>query len=79
MASGTANPEPTGIGRGVREDQSQQIANPQITQTIGSPQVLAQVDARLAVASQAGYRCFTTVTEFQRYVQTEILVEAAPA
>ena len=27
----------------------------------------------IAVASQAGYRCFTTVREFQRYVQAEIL------
>jgi hypothetical protein len=29
----------------------------------------------IAIASQAGYRCFTTISEFQRYVQTEILVE----
>jgi hypothetical protein len=29
----------------------------------------------MAIASQAGYRCFTTIAEFQRYVQTEILVQ----
>jgi len=29
----------------------------------------------IAIASQAGFRCFTAVDEFQRYVQTEILVE----
>ena len=33
----------------------------------------------MAIASQAGFRCFTTVPEFQRYVQTEILVEEAAA
>ena len=33
----------------------------------------------IAIASQAGYRCFTTVLEFQRYVQTEVLVEEAAA
>lgn len=27
----------------------------------------------IAIASQAGYRCFTTVSEFKRYVQLEIL------
>lgn len=29
----------------------------------------------IAIASQAGYRCFTTVAEFQHYVRVEILVE----
>jgi len=29
----------------------------------------------IAIASQAGYRCFTTVAEFQHYVQTEILAQ----
>jgi hypothetical protein len=28
-----------------------------------------------AVASKAGYRFFTTIPEFQRYVQDEILAE----
>ena len=27
----------------------------------------------IAIASQAGFRCFTAVAEFQRYVRTEIL------
>jgi hypothetical protein len=31
----------------------------------------------IATASQAGYRCFTSIADFQRYVQTEVLVEAA--
>jgi hypothetical protein len=29
----------------------------------------------IAIASQAGYRCFGTLSEFKRYVQTEILVQ----
>jgi hypothetical protein len=29
----------------------------------------------MAVASQAGFRCFTSVEEFQRYVRTEVSVE----
>jgi hypothetical protein len=29
----------------------------------------------IAIASQAGYRCFITVPEFMRYVQTEILIQ----
>ena len=33
----------------------------------------------IAIASQAGFRCFTTVNEFQRYVQTEVLVEETAA
>jgi hypothetical protein len=33
----------------------------------------------IAIASQAGFRCFMTVAEFQRYVQTEILAEEVPA
>jgi hypothetical protein len=31
----------------------------------------------IAIASQAGYRCFTAVAEFKRYVETEILVQEA--
>ena len=33
----------------------------------------------IAIASQAGFRCFTTAEEFQRYVQTEVLSEEAAA
>ena len=33
----------------------------------------------MAIASQAGYRCFTAIADFQLYVQTEILVQDAPA
>ena len=33
----------------------------------------------IAIASQAGFRCFTTVNEFQRYVQAEVLVEETAA
>jgi hypothetical protein len=33
----------------------------------------------IAIASQAGFRCFMTVTEFQRYVQMEVLGEEMPA
>ncbi|MDA8256882.1 MAG: DUF262 domain-containing protein [Betaproteobacteria bacterium] len=33
----------------------------------------------IAIASQSGFRCFTTVSEFQRYVQTEVLAEEAGA
>ncbi|MDZ4740149.1 MAG: DUF262 domain-containing protein [Alphaproteobacteria bacterium] len=29
----------------------------------------------IGIASQAGYRCFTSITEFQRYVRAEILAE----
>ena len=33
----------------------------------------------IAIASQSGFRCFTTVNEFQRYVQAEVLVEETAA
>ncbi|MBL0353832.1 MAG: DUF262 domain-containing protein [Dechloromonas sp.] len=33
----------------------------------------------IGIASQAGFRCFTSVSDFQRYVQTEVLAEALPA
>lgn len=33
----------------------------------------------IALASQAGFRCFTDVGEFQQYVMTEVVVEDAPA
>jgi len=51
---------------GIQEELSQPVA------------VLMNESAEtIAAASQAGYRCFTTITEFQRYVQTEVLVEPA--
>ena len=31
----------------------------------------------IAIASQAGYRCFTTIAEFQRYVNVEVLGQEA--
>jgi hypothetical protein len=33
----------------------------------------------IAIASQAGFRCFTAVEEFHRHVETEVLVEAMSA
>ncbi|WP_246479740.1 hypothetical protein [Kaustia mangrovi] len=33
----------------------------------------------IAIANQAGYRCFVSVPEFKRYVQTEILAREEPA
>jgi hypothetical protein len=33
----------------------------------------------VAIASQAGYRCFTEIVDFQRYVRLEILVQETPA
>ena len=33
----------------------------------------------IGIASQAGYRCFTSIEEFRRYVETEILVRTARA
>lgn len=33
----------------------------------------------IGIASQAGFRCFTSAAEFQRYVQREVLAEEAPA
>jgi hypothetical protein len=33
----------------------------------------------IALASQAGYRCFVSPTEFKRYVRTEILVQEEAA
>ena len=33
----------------------------------------------MAIASQAGYRCFTATADFQRYVQAEILAQETPA
>jgi len=33
----------------------------------------------VAIASQAGYRCFLSAAEFKRYVEREILAEEAAA
>jgi len=33
----------------------------------------------LAIASQAGFRCFTAVDDFKRYVRAEVLGEAQTA
>jgi hypothetical protein len=48
-----------------------------IQKALGQPVavLLNENTETIAIASQAGYRCFTTISEFQRYVQTEILVE----
>ena len=40
--------------------------------------LLNEGDETIAIASQAGFRCFTTVKEFQRYVQTEVSSEVTP-
>jgi hypothetical protein len=51
---------------GIQEELSQPVAA-----------LLSEGTEVIAVASQAGYRCFTTVAEFKRYVQAEILVQEA--
>jgi hypothetical protein len=52
---------------GVQEELSQPVA------------VLLNEEAEvLAIASQAGFRSFTSTSEFQKYVKTEVLREAAP-
>lgn len=33
----------------------------------------------IGVASQVGYRCFTKVSDFKKYVQAEVLADEAPA
>ena len=33
----------------------------------------------LAIASQAGFRCFVSVAEFKKYVETEILAQGVAA
>lgn len=47
---------------GIQEELSQPVAV-----------LLNEPDETLAIASQAGFRCFTTLTEFRRYVETEVL------
>jgi hypothetical protein len=47
---------------GIQEELSQPVAV-----------LLNESSATLAIASQAGYRCFTSIDEFRRYVDSEIL------
>jgi len=49
---------------GIQEELSQPVAV-----------LLNESDGMIAIASQAGYRCFTTTEEFKRYVESEILVQ----
>lgn len=51
--------------QGVQEELSQPVAV-----------LLNEVADVIAVASQAGFRCFTSASEFQRYVRTEVLAES---
>ena len=51
---------------GIQEELSQPVAV-----------LLNESKETIAIASQAGYRCFTAIAEFRRYVQAEILVEVA--
>jgi hypothetical protein len=53
---------------GIQEELSQPVAV-----------LLNENPETIAVASQAGYRCFTVIVECQHYVQAEILAEAVPA
>ncbi|MGO9236696.1 MAG: hypothetical protein ACLP4V_22450 [Methylocella sp.] len=53
---------------GIQEERSQPVAV-----------LLNEGKETIAIASQAGYRCFTTIPEFQRYLQAEILVEEPQA
>ncbi len=49
---------------GIQEELSQPIAV-----------LLNESNETLAIASQAGFRCFTTIEKFKRYVEAEILVQ----
>jgi len=53
---------------GIQEELSQPVAV-----------LLNESTETIAVASQAGYRCFTTTDEFKRYVDSEILAGDVPA
>jgi hypothetical protein len=53
---------------GIQEELSQPVAV-----------LLNEGPETIGIASQAGYRCFTAIEEFQRYVQVEILVEEPAA
>jgi hypothetical protein len=39
--------------------------------------LMNEADETLALASQAGYRCFTTAEDFRRYVKAEVLAVEA--
>ncbi len=57
------------------------LAWPQGIQEELSPPVavlLNEDPETVKIASQAGFRCFTTVPAFQQYVRTEVLAEALP-
>jgi len=53
---------------GIQEELSQPVAV-----------LLNESTETIAIASQAGYRCFTTTQEFRQYVEHEILVTEADA
>jgi hypothetical protein len=53
---------------GIQEELSQPVA-----------MLLNEGNDIIALASQAGYRCFTTVADLKRYVQTEILAQEMAA
>jgi hypothetical protein len=38
---------------------------------------LNENNGTITVASLAGFRCFTSITEFKKYVQSEVLTEEA--
>ena len=45
-----------------------------------SGRALLNEDAEtIAIASQSGFRCFTTASEFQKYVRAEVLADEAAA
>lgn len=52
-----------------------------IQEELSQPVVILLNEGReiIAIASQAGYRCFTSVEQFQQYVRTEILGEELSA
>ena len=53
---------------GIQEELSQPVA------------VLLNEEAEtIAIASQSGFRCFTMVSEFQKYVDAEVLADEASA
>ena len=52
-----------------------------IQEELSQPVVVLLNEGRdtMAIASQAGYRCFTAIADFKRYVQSEILLQETPA
>ena len=51
---------------GIQEELSQPVAV-----------LLNENNDTIAVASQAGFRCFTSIADFKKYVQSEVLAEEA--